>query len=547
MLIDFHDKLDCKKEKFRPEIYFSEGISAFEILRNESKDLLSTIIGRLIIENPSISEQKINDRRKKSKFRTINIFLKSTWSFVFKIYLFIKLCPSFVIQKHELKTISKNKNIIETLILTLSPRLNSMIIEKNNIREHLSLLAKEFSYRKGSKSVTEDIKFSQNLLVFDPVFSSSLWKHKKIWLKDNVIVIDINFIIFFFITSIFKINFGFIKRIVCFIRHKNGDQFIYSLKKLKVSVCAAIILFSYEKIIKKHFNIISYYFTSNSFATELLRLFLICHSSCNMICEILHGVPTVDYERYINNLIELGNRHHFKNKLSFISQIPGLPQHGGVKNHFLFPAHIAINTYLNNYIINIKNIKATLNEFIAEEYDLHLKEIVPNNALTITFMGGAVATGNKKFFLTETFTIEKFIISHIKRLLISKNIPYFLIYAPHPLHDWNEVSKCNFFTDENIFLYRKTIFTWLMSDVCISLYSSALFEASFFGAKTFTPLKNSDKLYSEKLLNLLNYHRAEHNTLKDEIDAFILSCSRNNMEDIKTRIMLRAKNFPFSD
>lgn len=534
-------------EKFRAEIYYSEGISAFEMLRDRSKHLLSAVTKRLIMENPVILGQKTTVSKETFSFRIFSDFFKTAGTILFKIYLFIKLVPSFVVQKNSLKIIWKSQHLVEALILTASPRLlNNLMIEKNNLRGHFSLLASEFSSRKNSSNVADDIKIAKNLFVFDPVFSSTLWQHKKMWLKDNIYVIDINFILFLFITFIFTLDYSFIKNFLYLISRKHGEG-LNHFKRIKVALCSTIILFVYKKIIKDNFHVMSYYFTSNSFATEILRCYLMQHATCYSICEILHGVPTLEFNNYIHSLIKLGDKYHLKNKLFFISQIPRLPKYGIFKDHINFPEEIAINTYLNNYIMGMKNSNGILNDIIEEECDLYFKQKFPKDALIITFIGGTVATTDEKFISTETFSIEKFMINHIKKILTCRNIPFILIYAPHPCHHWNEISQCDFFAKEQIILYRKTIFSWLISDICISLYSSALFEAAFFGAKTFTPLKMIDGLYPKALLNYLTYHEMEANTLEDEIASFILSYSKNNREDVQARAIRRSKNFPRFD
>jgi hypothetical protein len=77
-----------------------------------------------------------------------------------------------------------------------------------------------------------------------------------------------------------------------------------------------------------------------------------------------------------------------------------------------------------------------------------------------------------------------------------------------------------------------TVFMWFIADVCVSLYSSTLFEARSFGADVFTPVLASDAVYRPELLALLS-HPDEENTLGGRLADFILSREKPPLELIR--------------
>jgi hypothetical protein len=84
-----------------------------------------------------------------------------------------------------------------------------------------------------------------------------------------------------------------------------------------------------------------------------------------------------------------------------------------------------------------------------------------------------------------------------------------LIYTPHPSNDVNALRRAPFFADSAVVVYDDTILTWFIADICISLWSSGLFEANYFGARVLTPLEAGDGMYPAELLDVLGRRWSE--------------------------------------
>jgi hypothetical protein len=85
-----------------------------------------------------------------------------------------------------------------------------------------------------------------------------------------------------------------------------------------------------------------------------------------------------------------------------------------------------------------------------------------------------------------------------------------------------------FFQDPNIIVYQNTMYTWFLADLAFSLYSGAIFEAVYFGASGFLPMKEGDGIYPLIYLNLLSYQKIETLNIEDQIKQFLLSYQKTD-------------------
>jgi len=311
------------------------------------------------------------------------------------------------------------------------------------------------------------------------------------------------------------------------------------LRAFKSVIFAAIIAEGYRIVIDGSHKNKAFFFTSNSFVTEILRMYLIQHSPCVAICEVLHGVPTTDWERYLATLLELGAKYGAYKKHYFIPQIPELPMYGIFNAKAAHDRRMAINVYLNNYLIERQSANQKLTDFVESEYKaIFPQDLASPDTLIISLTGGMAH--DLDYLGSDVFRIERLIILHVKNVLSRIKQSFVIIYTPHPGHEMSKFSGCEFFTDEKVLVYRDTIFTWLIADMCIALNSSALFEAMYCGVKSFTPMKASDEIYPTSLLDLLYHPEAEtrKNGFVEGLTSFLLAhANRSTSVDV----LLRAK------
>ena len=137
------------------------------------------------------------------------------------------------------------------------------------------------------------------------------------------------------------------------------------------------------------------------------------------------------------------------------------------------------------------------------------------------------------------------ILNSARNVLKEINQPFVLLYTPHPSHKLNDFKKIPFFSYEGVYLYPDTVTSWFISDICLGLLSSALFEASYFGAESFTPMTSIDEIYPVKLLDLLSHpHETSQKSIETEMEHLIRTHHKGTHQDILEKIDVRSKLFP---
>jgi len=81
-----------------------------------------------------------------------------------------------------------------------------------------------------------------------------------------------------------------------------------------------------------------------------------------------------------------------------------------------------------------------------------------------------------------------------------------IVYAPHPGMGRAPLAHAQFFPNR-VQVHPDSVFCWLISDLCVALSSSAMFEAACFGASALTPMIPEDRFYSPAYLAML-FHPA---------------------------------------
>jgi len=113
-----------------------------------------------------------------------------------------------------------------------------------------------------------------------------------------------------------------------------------------------------------------------------------------------------------------------------------------------------------------------------------------------------------------------------------------MLYVPHPKHGAATLSH-PIFAATGAVVYRHSVFCWLVSDLCVSLLSSAMFEAVYFGARSFTPLTRGDDLYTP-YLELVRHPRSDSlDDLATELRRVVAACWEAPRLDIVERARRR--------
>ena len=540
------DKYNIKKSETE---YFMIGLSIFQEMRYQGKDLLNTYIGRLISEASPFSKELGGEAKAQtssaSSFRIAN-YVKRIANIGIKIYNFVKLVRPFYIQKKYLARARANSEATCSAVIAFdSKRLDSA--KNDEPRAYLASLAKSFPCQRTKSGVADVIHEAQYIFVFDSNSLSSLWqKREKCW-QEDLFIIDAYFLSFLVIVSRCK------EAVLSAYRYARGYPFFQTpcskpmsyREALKSAVVMSMVIEGYKEILGASRNVRSFFFTANSFLTEILRIYLIQDKRCIEIAEILHGVSAPYYERYLASLLQSGVEYCNGNgtKHYFIPQIPNFPSFGIYKT-YAEPVEegemVVINAHLNKYFFEHKDPKIDFMAFAEAEYKVLFAECpfaLEANTLIVSFVGASAYEIGLDYFASDCFQVERLIMLHVKRILDSIGQPFIMVYTPHPIHRASkEFSEFEFFSKNRVIVYPRTIFTWFVSDLCISLHSSVLFEATYFGVKSFTPMLPSDEIFPSLFLNLLNFSEREtRNDFVDRLDDFILAYANRGPVDVLHR------------
>lgn len=528
--------------------YLIRQLCVFYKLRTESKVVMEAYTDRL---QEAASTQSKQDKKaalpmkKLLRWPEIVAHLKRAASVIVRVLHFLDSIPQFVSQKRKIDRLRTSQEIFHNLILaTASNRLNGLQASVGP-RKYFTLLVSDFSCDENRSAIDREIAAARYLFACEPLFTSPLWRIKdKCW-DDGVFIVDASFLLFLGLIAVFTGKARYVGHGLSSWKHYyvlRGES-IPRLQALYNILVATILVEGYRLTFAGPHSINAYFLTSNSFVTEILRFYLIPRRRCSSICEIMHGIPTIFYERYVADMIKEGSGYAAAQKHSSIAQLPMLPMFGVLLTDVKCHPGTSVNTYLNKYWIDRQRSNADFAAIIESEFQAGFsKRGISEKTLIITFIGGG--TQYHDFFRSETFEIECFIMRYVKKIMDQTAQPYITIYTPHPSYPLTKFQTCEFFLEEGIVVYPDTIFTWFLSDMCLSLISSALFEASYFEAHAFTPTIRSDDMYPDVLLDLLDHPKDDADrSFVEDLTRFLLSHARRTPVDLMSRAKKRACRF----
>ena len=421
-----------------------------------------------------INLEKVSNNKKKN--RLVYKFLNFFFSLINVLKHLVTNYKAFNAQNILLNQTVNNYN---SIIINGDRDLASFILDRN-LNEYFSKLfySKENLDNKLS-SLVRDSKF---LLIFDSGFFSPLWASKNL---KNIIIIDDVFLIFLFI------------------RHpKNLFSFIYSFfKNIKHKINLVNLASNFYEVslvyLKSKLNIKSCIMTtSNSFKIEFYRYYIPKFFELDNIYEITHGIPDAITEDYINQFYKFNDINNLV-KLNLTFQIPNLKAHNINKN--VRSEDYYINLSFNKHLIKNNFSKDNIIKNIEKDFFRIFKSNIKDfNGLIITYFGGVPF--NNDIIGSGMLNKEMDLCNKILRIL-DKKIDCKIIYFPHPSIS-SELVK-NEFKDYQIYISKNTFLGFYLSDLCISYYSSTLWEAKFFDCQIFSPVLADQSLFSDDIMSYI--------------------------------------------
>lgn len=441
---------------------------------------------------------------------------KSSWFKALRgrAHVLILFCRAFLGSWGTLRRIDNlNPRELAVVVALSSGRLAS---EKVNLspKEYLSrLVSQSFSTSPPQSEVSAKILTTKLVFVFEPERISP-WRRKlEDCQKDHVYVVDSLCLFAAVLKAV--LNFRAKNAWFCF-RHRRQFQRLATDRfsrdnSFRSIFLSALLLDGYHELLGKFSSLEGIFLTSNSFTTEILRFYLLQASHCASVCEVMHGVPTLIYERYLALLLKAGERFHASDKHSSLSQLPHLETFGVLTCDVKVKPEVAINTNLNKYLLEVASDEIPLLSSITRQLETLLlgNRELSNELIIISFIGGA--TAEKEFLSSRLFRMECFILETVCQALEELKKKYYLLYFPHPSRcsgapaDYRDLLSQELFKSQKVVIHPQTVFSWFISDVAMGTFSGALFESAFFGATTFAPMAVGDLIYPKILLDRLHY------------------------------------------
>lgn len=520
-------------QELRESIF--NGLIELDRMRSTGKDALARLIERLTAEYqvPSIENNGnvVQSRDNKSQpniIKRCSAKVKLLFNFIIKI-------PSYHKQWHMISEIHKSSAGIKHLYVAISfNRLNNTQLQ-SGFRKNLIQLSRELNRETNQLSLTQEIKDARYISCFSPELNSSLWNRKQQFWQEGVFIIDTQFLFYCSIWPSFKKAF-----LKLGIINQPTESSSLTLKK---KLAANLIINAYEAIYDSQNHVQSYFFTSNSFVTEILRVYLLQQKNCELICEVLHGIPSKECDAYFSSILSTSSGEVVNKKHQFVAQLPHLKLDKVFDGHLVKDKSLSINSYINKFMLDFGGEKTEIKSRLFELCHKLIGESLEDQRPLIISMIGATSH-DKEYFVSPTFGIELEILKQVVNF--SKTVSKHMVplYFPHPANNLSELRKSEEFNRLGIYLGDSTITSWMISDVSIGLYSTALFEAAYFGVETFTPTRLGDNIYSGTLLNMLNtvdsssYDNAQA-ALHEFLENKIKDCSVKTLrEKIETRLAM---------
>ena len=481
--------------------YFLTVMSALERLRQDAREVEAAYLRRLSALFESRQENFASSIHQDQSHPDIGHapHFAAARKFVARMLQLCLLVPMFVSQWKRLSSWRRQHHSKQLILAIASNRLppNSSL---SSFR--LSLATLLWSIGASSDSVSKKIVDTDAVFVFDALHVSAFWSLRDKLNKENVAIIDGAFLAFFYAAQLIVNPLRQLRKIYSLIlecyRTRPSDRRFCSETLLK-TIFYASVANAYKLLLDASVRSEAVFVTSNAVLTELLRAHLFRSAKCTQLIEILHGAGSIPAERFFAKIIAAGSSLQSSKRLSFVRQVPNLPLYGVFKTQSNDGPPFAINCYLNHYFM--EKPERSFAGWIQSEYrTLRGSNAAADDPIIITIFGNCVDDG--PLTRSASFRAECALISLITKFGETVQPEYLIVYIPHPTHR-HDLLDHPAFTSNHVRTYRKSVFGWLISDLCVALASSTMFEARYFGVPAFTPMLNSDQIYTASYLDQL--------------------------------------------
>lgn len=230
--------------------------------------------------------------------------------------------------------------------------------------------------------------------------------------------------------------------------------------------------------------------TSNSFVIELLRYMHAVSGLGEGVTEVLHGIPSLELETYHQDMMAF-SYERLSGRVTLVPPVPGLRVNtaGG---------HVRVDTETINLKINAVSRQRDL-WTLADEC---VRRNAARDASAVVTLNGAGTVEGKHYLRTGSFAAEQAILRHVLGEAQRQGIRLHLQYSLHPAHikSGDAVAIRQALSVDGVEILEDSMRSWLESDLCISIFSSASWDALALGCDVVFGVSPDDQLYSGDML-----------------------------------------------
>ncbi len=240
--------------------------------------------------------------------------------------------------------------------------------------------------------------------------------------------------------------------------------------------------------------------TSNSFVIELLRYILAVSGQGEGVTEVLHGIPSLELETYHQDMIAFAPAL-LSGRLTLVPPVPGL----------------CVNTADGHIRVTVNSINLKMNT-VSRQRDLFaladecVRRGAARGGVHVVTLNGAGTVEGKHYLQTGCFAAEQAILRHVLAESRRQGIAAHLQYSLHSAHikSGDSATIREALAAEEVEVLEDSLQTWLESDLCISIFSSASWDALALGCDVVFGVNPEDQFYSGDMLSSFSYPTCEH-------------------------------------
>lgn len=387
-----------------------------------------------------------------------------------------------------------------------------------------------------------DEQKQKTIILYDTLLECKFWKRSMISNNEKLFIFDGAFIIFFslclLVSGVFFRGAEEFKFLRQYLKQTKVSKNLKGLP-IYIRIIQALTFISYHGLISRMPKHITSLLTSNSFLVELLRGYILQNEESGKIVELLHGTIAVPTESWFKRLLSFQDTAKQK-KHYLILQVPNLPELGTLNNKYFLGNNVSINVHLNTTLYKGKKFYGSYNAYALNQLK-HLRLKPHDKGLTLTFYGGTNIGEN--FFNSSAFGVELKILYKIIDYFLKKKIDIKIIYVKHPKHKIIPSKATGIFNQLNVQMLDNSIFTYFITDYCISNISSCLFELNWLGAECFSPIIEADGFYCKNYLETIHHPKADgikalENSLYGCLNAGLGGGSKSYIEKFNKRLKI---------